>query len=134
MATPIRPVRMNSRRMAEELRQSLPINTYLSLMHAAAMTGSMPVINPATGKPSGTMHHLPPKERLQTLKYLIDKAMPDMAPEVATTKSMEDLTTEDLENMSLEQLSGYLQAQPEAEAMVDPTGLSNLMPDEFEDL
>jgi hypothetical protein len=78
-------VRMTSRaaRAAElaEIRDQLPIATYLELLHAAAMTGAIPDYDyePGSGKApkfTGTSTPLAPKERVKVLAYLIDKALP----------------------------------------------------------
>jgi len=61
----------------EALRRSLPLNTYLFLLHQAAATGAVPVLD-ENGKPTGEFHGLKPVERIDALKYLVDKAMPDI--------------------------------------------------------
>lgn len=67
-------------RRVERLRRALPLPTYLMILHQAATTGYLPVLD-ESGKPipqGDNVELMPPKERLQVLQYLVDKAMPNV--------------------------------------------------------
>lgn len=83
-------------RAVEELRRAMPLNTYLFLMHQAATTGAVPVLD-ERGKPTGAVDTLKPQERIDTIKYLIDKTMPALksadAPPPDNDEELLDATT-----------------------------------------
>lgn len=89
----------------EQLRRTLPVNVYLSLLHNAACSGFIPILD-SQGKPTGEYTELPPKERLNTLTYLVNKAMPDLKSneqflpppqdEALEMRDMAEMTTEEL--------------------------------------
>lgn len=61
------------------MRYRLPVNQYLEVLHRAATTGQLYEYN-ARGDLIGT-RQVTPKEQLETTRYLLDKAMPDQAPQ-----------------------------------------------------
>jgi hypothetical protein len=61
----------------EALRQALPLNKYLFLLHQGATMGMVPVLD-EHGNATGAFTPLRPIERIDTIKYLIDKAMPSV--------------------------------------------------------
>lgn len=92
-------------RQVENLRTSMPLNVYLFLLHQAATTGAIPLLTDQ-GQPSGEFSELKTSERIDTLKYLINKQMPDLksndalpAPgdtELLDADATANMTTEEL--------------------------------------
>ena len=93
-------------REIEEMRASMPIGTYIELMHIAAVTGIVPTLDPETGQIAiarTTMldedgneklqvilkqaNQLDGESRIRLMQYLVDKLMPNMKP--ADPKEME---------------------------------------------
>jgi hypothetical protein len=64
-------------RTVEQLRQNLPVDAYLTMLHLAATTGVLPHLDPYTHKPTGTGDPISPPLRHETITYLLDKALPD---------------------------------------------------------
>lgn len=99
------PLRVDRR--IESLRRTLPVETYLFLLHQGATTGFVPKID-AKGRPIPEEEdHAPdllrPKDRVELLQYLTDKAMPNVrldaepeAPAVSAPEDLAHLTTAEL--------------------------------------
>ena len=104
----------------EVLRQALPLNTYLAILHQGATMGSLPILN-ESGKPTGEFVDLPPRERLETVKYLINKVMPDIRSTDPVTPPTSDLLLEDdaTANMTTEELIATIQAATPTPPPVD---------------
>jgi hypothetical protein len=80
LRTPVRQPLSNQRMMAA-LRSQLPTPQYLAMLHTLALTGQLPVYEPADpsdphAPPTPTGAYTPPDRQLQhkTLTYLVDKA------------------------------------------------------------
>jgi hypothetical protein len=104
----------------EQMRRALPLPTYLKLMHEAAVSGMVPVLdrfNNATGE----FTQLKPQERMEALKFLVNKAMPD----VKTTESLpppssdEALDATTLSELTTEQLVQAIRDNTPAREPVD---------------
>ena len=121
-----RAVRIQSREAAalraENLRASLPLGQYLSLLHEAAVSGELPQLT-RDGTPTGQSTPIAPTERMRLLQYLVDKAMPAPAhPNESTpldpTAALRDLTPEQVRNLTLSELQQLL-VPPTAPATPD---------------
>jgi hypothetical protein len=104
-----RPTRSN---FVAELRAALPIGLYLEVIHAAALTGQLPIFSydPATKKstPTGQFQALTAQQQLDILRYLVDKVVPAAPKEIdvavtetknVTAETIKSLTTEDLKRL-----------------------------------
>lgn len=70
----------------EAARANLPLPMYLNLLHEMALSGKIPILSP-TGQVVG-YDTVDARQRVETIRYLIDKVMPDTkAVEVSTTLS-----------------------------------------------
>lgn len=100
----------------ESARQGIPVNAYLKMLHHAACTGEMPHYDPDTGKLTGTSDHVAPKERLDVIQYLVDKALPDLqrAPaaleDTLSEHDLDNLAPKDVANMTTDQLKALVVA------------------------
>lgn len=99
----------------EELRASLPVSIYLTMLHEAAVTGRIPKYHPQSHarlpEQQQDSEPLLEQERAKLLQYLIDKALPTYshvtAPEAAGAIDVSDLsgaTDSDFTTLSTEQL------------------------------
>ena len=84
-----------------QVRRSIPVEQYLVILHHAAITGEMPIIDPATGVQKRDADNNPlydilsTKDRMSVLQDLMDRAMPKVkAVEMAVNdqRSMVDFT------------------------------------------
>jgi hypothetical protein len=102
------------------LRRAIPLGTYLFMMHQVTMTGHMPRFD-EDGKPTGTTDVISPDKRIELMKYLTDKALPELPRETVTINlSAEDarhLTAKDIHALPASELrriaSGELSVETE---------------------
>ncbi len=97
------------------MRAALPGMMYLELLHAAAVTGQLPVLayDSATkqSKPTGTFEALDPRQRLDLLQYLVDKILPPAAKEITIdVQEAQSVVAERIQNMSTEDLKRLIDA------------------------
>ena len=64
-------------RHAENVRNALPLNTYIMLLHQAAVSGKMPVLDAHGRAINGAVTNLSGKQRVELVQYLVNKVMPD---------------------------------------------------------
>jgi len=92
---------VDRQRVLAEIRNSLPVTEYLSVLHTLALTGQMPCYDPPAAPnlpPTRTGQFTPPDRQLQhkTLTYLLDKAFAPIerpaAARVADTANADDPT------------------------------------------
>ena len=104
------PLRGGSKEV-ENLRRSLPVAIYLTILHQAAATGKLPILN-AYGQATGEVQDVSPKDRLDTARYLIDKVMPTL--KAAEPDISHDATTllsrDDTNNMTTSELVATIQS------------------------
>lgn len=108
--------------LREEVRASIPVSKYVLMLHEAAVTGRLPDVDPVTGKPKGTWTDLSAKDRLDVMKYLINKVIPDKPEPTApaiTPEDLDKLTPDQLANLPHEELVRVLQMQGVAAKPVD---------------
>lgn len=111
----------------EQIRQAIPVDGYLKILHHAACTGEMPHVDPDTGKLTGTSDHIDPKVRREILETLIDRALPALqrAPVIPDeTPNPEDLddAAADPSKLSSDQIRALLVAADNMkEAKFEPT-------------
>ena len=115
----------------EAIRYAIPTDVYIQVMHVAATTGQLMVIDPETyqpleeineetGKLGPVLTPLGTKDRMDQMKYMVDKAMPNRLPSQdhlgETPPDTEALTNAALnfEDMTQEQLLTHIEAAPEA--------------------
>lgn len=105
----------------ESLRRSLPINVYLKLMHQGATMGYLPQLD-ESGNATGNFTELKADQRLASLNFLINKAMPDLkSSEAPPIVENEDLLDHDaLAGMTTSDLIGQVQASAARVAEDDP--------------
>ena len=104
--------RMTHNSAVEALRQQLPLNKYLFLLHPGATMGVIPRLD-EHGNATGQFSELRTIERIDTLKYLVDKAMPSVRAQDALP-APEDIDVLDVDTASA--MSG-----PELRALMTPT-------------
>lgn len=63
-----------------EMRAALSPGTYILLLHQAATTGRMPILD-EDGRPTAEFSALDTQQRIETAKYLVNKIVPD-APRI----------------------------------------------------
>lgn len=96
--SPHRAPAQRQMREIEEMRASMPLGTYIEMMHIAAVTGVVPVLDPTTGLPAIAVATVVDPEtgedkqqifmrgancldgdaRIKLMQYLVDKIMPDI--------------------------------------------------------
>lgn len=84
----------------------LDLSTYVRLMHEAALTGQLPIYN-VNGRPTGTFQSLNAEQRMDVMRFFINKVVPDPPREVHTTVTTPDQIVNDPSNvlsMSTEEL------------------------------
>jgi hypothetical protein len=62
------------------MQASLSPGVYIALLHQAATTGRIPLLTD-DGRPTGDFQDLDAQQRIDTMKYLINKIVPD-APRI----------------------------------------------------
>ena len=95
----------------ERLRRAIPVAGYLSLLHAAATTGSLPILD-INGHPTGEYSKIESRERLALLTRLVDKAMPDRQEAPMLPEDSGNSKTIDVRNLSDEELEILANAKP----------------------
>lgn len=114
----------------ERLRRAIPVAGYLTLLHAAATTGSLPILD-MNGHPTGEFSKIESRDRLALLTKLVDKAMPDrqeapMLPEDSgnsKTIDVRNLSDEELEILANAKPTALIPAAPEHSGPTDPYGV-----------
>lgn len=91
---------------AENLRYTLPVGQYLHILHVAATTGKVPVLD-SNGRADtqaewGT---ITPKEQVDTAKYMMDKVIPNRAPTSEELGHDSDVDTIDVSSESFDRLT-----------------------------
>ncbi len=99
-----------------QVRSQLPVGKYLELLHIAAVTGSLPTINPwdftpvlgLDGRPITTPVDI--QDRLRILSQLVNKAVPDAKPVEIPQESHDPalLLRQDLTKLSRDALLGII--------------------------
>jgi hypothetical protein len=106
-------------RRIEKLRRAIPLETYLMLMHQAAVTGYLPRLD-AAGKvvPAKDDEEpiLTPNERIKLMEYLTDKSMPDIRLDAEPAPESIDAVIEAPEAFSSNQLRLVVSPPREAAA------------------
>lgn len=87
--------------VAAAIRASLPVGAYVKMLHDGAVRGRLPKLD-HRGNPTGQFHDLDTKDRIDLLKYLVNKVMPDKHEVVAAANS--DATDAEMARMSEDQL------------------------------
>lgn len=111
-------------RELEGIRDSLPVNQYLTVLHSAAMTGQLPQFRHIGNDPrkpvefTGEFRPITPEMQVKIASYLVDKAMPDKPPEGATETPALAEVAPDPKRMTREQLLAMLTS---AVALPDPS-------------
>jgi hypothetical protein len=98
----------------EALRRQLPLQTYLALLHAGAVSGEVPCLDPVTLKAiDKKATPLSGKTRMEALYYLVDKIMPSVAPKDLEhlSKDPDTLTQFDMAALTDEQLRAIASRQ-----------------------
>ena len=95
----------------ERLRRAIPVSGYLTLLHAAATTGSLPILD-MNGHPTGEFSKLESRDRLALLTKLVDKAMPDRQEAPMLPEDSGNSKTIDVRNLSDEELEILANAKP----------------------
>lgn len=95
----------------ERLRRAIPVAGYLSLLHAAATTGSLPILD-MNGNPTGEFSKMESRDRLALLTKLVDKAMPDRQEAPMLPEDSGNSKTIDVRNLSDEELEILANAKP----------------------
>lgn len=76
----------------QQARRNLPAQVYSKLLHIAATTGMMPVLDP-DGTPTDSAEPIPPNKRLDLLTALLNKTVPDYKPVVDLSAPESDTLT-----------------------------------------
>ena len=108
----------------ERLRRAIPVAGYLSLLHAAATTGSLPILD-MNGNPTGEYSKMEPRDRLALLTKLVDKAMPDRQEAPMLPEDSGNSKTIDVRNLSDEELEILANAKPATHFLATPSPPSN---------
>lgn len=95
----------------ERLRRAIPVTGYLALLHAAATTGSLPILD-MLGHPTGEYSTLEARDRLGLLTKLVDKAMPDRQEAPMLPEDSGSSKTIDVRNLSDAELEILANAKP----------------------
>jgi hypothetical protein len=104
----------------EALRRALPLNTYLTILHQGATMGALPVMD-EHGNATGEFTEMRPADRLDTLRFLVNKVMPDLKTnEALPAPEDDDLLDQDrLAGMTTDELVTSIRATSPAKAPVD---------------
>lgn len=93
------------------------------MLHIAATTGRLPVLD-EQGNPSGNHVSLSSKQQLETLGYLVDKVIPKTLPTEEhlgpETPKVEAVHSDDVENLTMEELKQLAYAGEEDDSGFDP--------------
>ena len=108
--------RMSNRLTPDQLRKRLPLERYLHLANEAIFTGRMPTYDRRTGEQREEDFDtvLTAQQRLDLIKYLTDKAMPNAARLQSVTitnqskSRIQDIEAEQVSQMSLQDLETML--------------------------
>jgi len=96
MHMPRIPVRYAQRMpsIAAELRAQLDLTTYVRLLHEAAMTGQLPIYH-VSGRPTGNFMALNADQRIELMRFFINKVVPDPPRETHITNVTPDQIAHD---------------------------------------
>ena len=64
--------------LVEAARRAIPINTYLKMLNHVILTGEYPKVDPLTGDFTGQFDQVSTDQRIETTKYLLDMAVPQL--------------------------------------------------------
>jgi len=92
------------------MQASLSPGTYIKLLHLAAITGQIPILN-EDGSPTGNFDVLDSQQRIDTAKYLLNKIVPD-APRIERHEIVNDaeLTEDTIQGLPTTELMRLVNA------------------------
>lgn len=115
------------------MRERIPVDQYLHILHTAALTGELPIYDLQSGTIRLDEHGAPvtsqieDKERLNILKYLVDKRMPtvkqvalhETGGDEDNAKDERTIDTVTLQNKTSDELREILRRRKEVPASHD---------------
>lgn len=84
--------------LVTEIRAMLDLSTYVRLLHEAALTGQLPIYS-VNGRPTGQFQPLNAEQRMEVMKFMINKVVPDPPREIHTTATTPEQLANDPSNV-----------------------------------